>query len=146
MAVNFQLSSWRSTFIPPGDKPPSILLAVNLHPSSWRSTSTHPPGGQRPPILLAVNFHPSSWRSTSTHPPGGQHSPILLADNLHPSWRSISHCLRCFSGWGVKREYTVGWSELALFAIFENRHYAADQEYFYESNPNHFQQITEAVK
>ena len=28
----------------------------------------------------------------------------------------------------------VGWSDIALFAIFENGHYAADQVYFYESN------------
>ena len=28
----------------------------------------------------------------------------------------------------------VGWNDKALLAIFENGHYAADQEYFYESN------------
>ena len=29
--------------------------------------------------------------------------------------------------------YPVGWSELALFAIFENKHIAADQEYFLQT-------------
>ena len=29
---------------------------------------------------------------------------------------------------------TVGWSELALFAIFEKLHVSADQVYFYEVN------------
>ena len=28
----------------------------------------------------------------------------------------------------------VGWSDIVLFAILENGHYAADLVYFYESN------------
>ena len=31
--------------------------------------------------------------------------------------------------------YSLGWSDIAIFAIFENEHYAANQVYFYESNP-----------
>ena len=42
---------------PPGGQPP-------FHPSSWRRTSTPPPGGQTPLLLLAVNLHSSSWRTT----------------------------------------------------------------------------------
>ena len=109
-------------------------MAVNLHPSSWRSTSIHPRGGQ-PSLLTAVKPHPG--QSTSNLP--CDQPPTLLAVNFP--------LLEVFLGLrGKEGIYSIGWSELALFAIFENRHYAADQEYFYVSNPNHFQQITEAVK
>ena len=58
-------------------------------------------------------------------------------------------------------EPTLGWSNIALFAIFENVHYAADQVrvYFYESNSKkickfgrargkvfYFQKMTETLK
>ena len=40
------------------------LLAVNLHPSSWRTISPIL-AVKPPPLLLAVNLHPSSWRTIS---------------------------------------------------------------------------------
>ena len=43
----------------------------------------------------------------------------------------------CTLGLGLSAlvvQCTVGWSDLALLAIFENGHYAANQIYFYESN------------
>ena len=66
------------------------LLAVNLHPSSWRTISPIL-AVKPPPLLLAVNLHPSSWRSTSTPPPGGQPPSLLLANNLpHPDGQAHS--------------------------------------------------------
>ena len=35
---------------------------------------------------------------------------------------------------GVHGHWTVGWSDIALFAIFENVHIAADQVYIYMSS------------
>ena len=37
------------------------------------------------------------------------------------------------------RTYTVGWSDFVLLAIFENRHIAADQAYFYKFNSENLQ-------
>ena len=52
------------------------------------------------------------------------HLPIAAAVYLCTSW-----CFVLF--WGRN---SLGWSDIELFAIFENGHYAADQVYFYQSN------------
>ena len=54
------------------------------------------------------------------------HLPIAAAVYLCTSW-----CFVLF--WGRN---SLGWSDIELFAIFENGHYAADQVYVYQSNSN----------
>ena len=48
-------------------------------------------------------------------------------------WKKISKYLLILANFGLPSSYPVGWSELALFAIFENKHIAADQEYFLQT-------------
>ena len=83
--LNHHFSNCQNLFFKFQCRPFPPLLAVNLHPSSWWSTST-PPGSQ-PPSLMAVNFNPSL---RSTYIPSGSHLPFLLAVNFHPSWQLTS--------------------------------------------------------
>ena len=41
---------------------------------------------------------------------------------------------------------TFGWSDIAVFAIFEMGHDAADQVYFYESNSKKFSEFGRIFK
>ena len=91
LAVNLHTSSWWSTSTPPGGQPPS-LLAVLLQPSSWRTTvppswrSFSIPPGGHSPPFFLEDNRHTSWWSTSI-PPGSNSTSLLLEDNLHPSWQ-----------------------------------------------------------
>ena len=86
----------------------------------WGRTSCH-----KPPPTPTLTPHPI-WRVKANE----NRSSLTKSRQLHELRGTACHYLHMCVGMYICTVYTIGWSDLWSFAIFEIKHIAADQLYF----------------